>query len=125
MAEPSLSVAIEQAAAPELGALPEIDPRFATAPNADDGGFRTREELEAIYQGEKGLAPDDDVIADVRRLAGIVARSVEIKAAVVAFPSRPAAVPGSCCSARRRASVVASCSRSAAGKGQASATARR
>jgi thiosulfate/3-mercaptopyruvate sulfurtransferase len=33
---------------------------------ADDGGFRTREELEAIYQQEKGLSPDDDVIAYCR-----------------------------------------------------------
>ncbi|WP_432485583.1 sulfurtransferase [Kineococcus esterisolvens] len=33
---------------------------------AEDGTFRTREELEAIYQREKGLAPDDDVIAYCR-----------------------------------------------------------
>jgi thiosulfate/3-mercaptopyruvate sulfurtransferase len=33
---------------------------------AYDGGFRTREELEAIYQQEKGLSPDDDVIAYCR-----------------------------------------------------------
>jgi len=33
---------------------------------ADDGGFRTREELEAIYQGEKGLSPTDDVVAYCR-----------------------------------------------------------
>ncbi|WP_380168434.1 sulfurtransferase [Jannaschia sp. R86511] len=33
---------------------------------ADDGGFKTREELEAIYQGEKGLSPSDDVVAYCR-----------------------------------------------------------
>ncbi|MFC5382499.1 sulfurtransferase [Aquipuribacter nitratireducens] len=33
---------------------------------ADDGGFKAREELEAIYQQEKGLSPDDDVIAYCR-----------------------------------------------------------
>ncbi|HKG50120.1 MAG TPA: sulfurtransferase [Actinomycetales bacterium] len=33
---------------------------------ADDGTFRPREELEAIYQQEKGLAPSDDVIAYCR-----------------------------------------------------------
>jgi thiosulfate/3-mercaptopyruvate sulfurtransferase len=33
---------------------------------ADDGGFKTREELEAIYQGEKGLSPTDDVVAYCR-----------------------------------------------------------
>lgn len=33
---------------------------------ADDGTFRPRPELEAIYQGEKGLSPDDDVIAYCR-----------------------------------------------------------
>ncbi len=33
---------------------------------ADDGTFRSREELEAIYQEEKGLSPDDDVIAYCR-----------------------------------------------------------
>ncbi|GAB3216302.1 sulfurtransferase [Kineococcus gypseus] len=33
---------------------------------AEDGTFRTRAELEAIYQQEKGLSPDDDVIAYCR-----------------------------------------------------------
>jgi thiosulfate/3-mercaptopyruvate sulfurtransferase len=33
---------------------------------AEDGRFRGRQELEAIYLGEAGLAPDDDVIAYCR-----------------------------------------------------------
>jgi thiosulfate/3-mercaptopyruvate sulfurtransferase len=33
---------------------------------APDATFRSREELEAIYQGEKGLSPNDDVIAYCR-----------------------------------------------------------
>jgi len=33
---------------------------------ADDGTFKPREELEAIYEQEKGLAPADDVIAYCR-----------------------------------------------------------
>ncbi len=33
---------------------------------AEDATFKTRDELEAIYQGEKGLAPDDEVIAYCR-----------------------------------------------------------
>jgi thiosulfate/3-mercaptopyruvate sulfurtransferase len=33
---------------------------------ADDATFKTREELEAIYQQEKGLTPQDDVIAYCR-----------------------------------------------------------
>jgi thiosulfate/3-mercaptopyruvate sulfurtransferase len=33
---------------------------------AEDGTFKTREELAAIYQGEKGLRPSDDVIAYCR-----------------------------------------------------------
>ena len=33
---------------------------------ADDGTFKRREELEAIYQGEKGLSPGDDVVAYCR-----------------------------------------------------------
>jgi thiosulfate/3-mercaptopyruvate sulfurtransferase len=33
---------------------------------AEDGTFRTREELEGIYIGEKGLSPKDDVIAYCR-----------------------------------------------------------
>ncbi|GAB3679616.1 sulfurtransferase [Angustibacter aerolatus] len=33
---------------------------------AEDGTFRGRSELEAIYQGEKGLGPSDDVIAYCR-----------------------------------------------------------
>jgi len=33
---------------------------------ADDGTFRTRRELEEIYQEEKGLSPGDDVIAYCR-----------------------------------------------------------
>lgn len=33
---------------------------------AEDGRFRGRTELEAIYQGEQGLAPDDDVVVYCR-----------------------------------------------------------
>ncbi len=33
---------------------------------AEDGTFKPRDELEAIYQQEKGLSPDDDVIAYCR-----------------------------------------------------------
>ena len=33
---------------------------------ADDGSFKTRAELEAIYQEEQGLAPSDDVVAYCR-----------------------------------------------------------
>jgi thiosulfate/3-mercaptopyruvate sulfurtransferase len=33
---------------------------------ADDGTFRSRDELEAIYTGEKGLQPGDDIIAYCR-----------------------------------------------------------
>jgi thiosulfate/3-mercaptopyruvate sulfurtransferase len=33
---------------------------------ADDGTFRTRSELEGIYQDEVGLSPDEDVIAYCR-----------------------------------------------------------
>jgi thiosulfate/3-mercaptopyruvate sulfurtransferase len=33
---------------------------------AEDGSFKGRAELEAIYQGEKGLSPDDDVVAYCR-----------------------------------------------------------
>jgi thiosulfate/3-mercaptopyruvate sulfurtransferase len=33
---------------------------------AEDGTFRSRDELEAIYLGEKGLSPEDDVIAYCR-----------------------------------------------------------
>jgi thiosulfate/3-mercaptopyruvate sulfurtransferase len=33
---------------------------------AEDGTFRSRSDLEAIYQAEKGLAPDDDVVAYCR-----------------------------------------------------------
>ncbi len=33
---------------------------------AEDGTFKSRAELEAIYQQEKGLSPDDDVIAYCR-----------------------------------------------------------
>ena len=38
---------------------------WARAAN-EDGTFRTREELEAIYQEEQGLAPSDDVVAYCR-----------------------------------------------------------
>ncbi len=38
---------------------------WARAAN-DDGTFRSREELEAIYLEEQGLAPDDDVVAYCR-----------------------------------------------------------
>ena len=33
---------------------------------ADDATFRTRKELEAIYQDEAGLRPDDDVVVYCR-----------------------------------------------------------
>jgi thiosulfate/3-mercaptopyruvate sulfurtransferase len=33
---------------------------------AEDATFRTRKELEAIYEGEKGLRPDDDVVVYCR-----------------------------------------------------------
>ncbi len=33
---------------------------------AEDGTFKRRDELEAIYQGEKGLSPSDDVVAYCR-----------------------------------------------------------
>src|SRR2546422_322113 len=33
---------------------------------AEDATFRTRAELEAIYQGEAGLSPDDDVVVYCR-----------------------------------------------------------
>ncbi len=33
---------------------------------AEDGRFRSRAELEAIYQGEQGLSPDEDVVAYCR-----------------------------------------------------------
>ena len=33
---------------------------------AEDGTFKARPDLEAIYQGEKGLSPEDDVIAYCR-----------------------------------------------------------
>jgi thiosulfate/3-mercaptopyruvate sulfurtransferase len=33
---------------------------------AEDGTFRSRAELEAIYQGEVGLAQDDDVVVYCR-----------------------------------------------------------
>jgi thiosulfate/3-mercaptopyruvate sulfurtransferase len=33
---------------------------------ADDATFRTRKELEAIYAGEAGLRPDDDVVVYCR-----------------------------------------------------------
>lgn len=36
------------------------------AANDDDGTFRTVEELRAIYEGEQGLSPQDDVIAYCR-----------------------------------------------------------
>lgn len=32
----------------------------------EDGTFKSREELEALYQGEQGLAPSDDVVAYCR-----------------------------------------------------------
>ncbi|MCE0487743.1 sulfurtransferase [Ornithinimicrobium sediminis] len=38
---------------------------WARAAN-DDGTFRTREELEAIYQQEQGLSPEDEVVAYCR-----------------------------------------------------------
>ena len=38
---------------------------WAKAADAD-GTFRSRAELEALYQGEAGLSPDDDVVAYCR-----------------------------------------------------------
>jgi thiosulfate/3-mercaptopyruvate sulfurtransferase len=39
---------------------------WARAVNADDGTFKTAEELKAIYQGEAKVQPDDDVIVYCR-----------------------------------------------------------
>ncbi|MCH8333961.1 sulfurtransferase [Candidatus Sumerlaeota bacterium] len=39
---------------------------WARAINAEDGTFKTAEELRAIYQEEHGLKPDDDIVAYCR-----------------------------------------------------------
>lgn len=39
---------------------------WSRAANPDDGTFKSAAELRAIYEGEKGLKPDDDVIAYCR-----------------------------------------------------------
>lgn len=39
---------------------------WARAANPDDGTFKSAEELKAIYEGEKGLNPNDDIIAYCR-----------------------------------------------------------
>jgi thiosulfate/3-mercaptopyruvate sulfurtransferase len=39
---------------------------WARAVNTEDGTFKPADELRAIYEGEKGLKPDDDVIAYCR-----------------------------------------------------------
>jgi thiosulfate/3-mercaptopyruvate sulfurtransferase len=39
---------------------------WARAVNTEDGTFKSAEELRAIYEGEKGLKPEDDVIAYCR-----------------------------------------------------------
>lgn len=39
---------------------------WARAVNAEDGTFKTADELRALYQGEAGLRPDDDVIVYCR-----------------------------------------------------------
>lgn len=39
---------------------------WARAINPDDGTFKTADELRAIYEGEKGLKPDDDIVAYCR-----------------------------------------------------------
>lgn len=39
---------------------------WARAVNAEDGSFKSADELRAIYQGEKGLEPDDDVVVYCR-----------------------------------------------------------
>jgi thiosulfate/3-mercaptopyruvate sulfurtransferase len=39
---------------------------WARAANPDDGTFKSAEELRAIYEGEKGLKADDDIIAYCR-----------------------------------------------------------
>jgi thiosulfate/3-mercaptopyruvate sulfurtransferase len=39
---------------------------WARAANPDDGTFKSAEELKAIYEGEKGLKPEDDIIAYCR-----------------------------------------------------------
>lgn len=39
---------------------------WARAANPDDGTFKSADELRAIYEGEKGLKPNDDIIAYCR-----------------------------------------------------------
>jgi thiosulfate/3-mercaptopyruvate sulfurtransferase len=39
---------------------------WARAANPDDGTFKSADELRAIYEAEKGLKPDDDIIAYCR-----------------------------------------------------------
>lgn len=39
---------------------------WARAANPDDGTFKSAEELRAIYEGEQGLKPDDDIVAYCR-----------------------------------------------------------
>jgi len=39
---------------------------FQTRAAAEDATFKPRKELEAIYQGEAGLSPDDDVVVYCR-----------------------------------------------------------
>jgi thiosulfate/3-mercaptopyruvate sulfurtransferase len=39
---------------------------WARAINVDDGSFKTAQELKAIYEGEMGLTPKDDVVAYCR-----------------------------------------------------------
>jgi thiosulfate/3-mercaptopyruvate sulfurtransferase len=39
---------------------------WARAANPDDGTFKTADELKAIYEGEKGLKSDDEIIAYCR-----------------------------------------------------------
>jgi thiosulfate/3-mercaptopyruvate sulfurtransferase len=39
---------------------------WARAANPEDGTFKSADELRAIYEGEKGLKPDDDIIAYCR-----------------------------------------------------------
>jgi thiosulfate/3-mercaptopyruvate sulfurtransferase len=39
---------------------------WARAVNTEDGTFKTADELRAIYEGEKGLKPDDNIVAYCR-----------------------------------------------------------
>ena len=55
---------------------------------AEDGTFRSREELAAIYQDEKGLSPQDDVIAFQGTPAELRALAARITAVATAASAR-------------------------------------